>query len=76
MEVEEGSRRSDGDMAAAAVEIELNEIGGGGCCNCNTACERKTKDTACNACEPLIRGWTAKNSVVWPAASPLQKVLR
>ena len=52
---------------AAAVEIELNEIGGGGCCNCNTACD---------ACEPLIRGWTAKNSVVWPAASPLQKVLR
>jgi hypothetical protein len=31
VEVEEGSRRSDGDMAAAAAaEIELNEIGGGG----------------------------------------------
>jgi len=30
VEVEEGSRRSDRGMAAAAAEIELNEIGGGG----------------------------------------------
>jgi len=31
---------------------------------------RERIHTACDVCEPLIRGWTAKISVVW---APFQK---
>lgn len=75
MEVEEGSRRSDGDMAAAAGS-ESNEIGGGGRLELLREMKRNGFsfgkkgdgiDTACDACELLIRGWTARVGTVTSA---------